>query len=61
MFLTDSQPEVCSKYVLKKGSYKKVLHLNLILNELKELPELIIDAPFYGSNLMTILDFFVSR
>ena len=59
--MTESQPAVCSKYVLKKGSYKKVLYLRLILIELKDLPGLIINAPFYGSNLMTILDFFVSR
>ena len=56
MFSTDAQPEVCSKYVLKPGSCKKVLYLHLILNELKDLPRLIIDAP-YGSNFVTCLTF----
>ena len=55
------KPFTIKVYVLKKGSYKKVLYLHLILNELKDLPGLIIDTPFYGSNLMTVLDFFVSR
>ena len=55
MFLTDSRPEVCSKYVLRNGSYKKALYLHLILNELNDLPGLIIDAP-YGSNFVTIFD-----
>ena len=51
------------KVLLKKGLYfflKKVLYLNLIVNDLKNLLRLIINLP-YESNFVTIHDFFIRR
>ena len=44
----------------KKLARKTYCTKNLILNELKDLPQLVIDAP-YGSKFVAILDLFVGQ